>query len=688
MVQSQFADRKKNVSNRSRLLPVVVLAAITLLAFSNSFSAGFTLDNKGLILEDPRIRDVTGENVGLILQHTYWWPRGEAGLYRPFTTLSYLFNYAILGNADQPAGYHWINLLLHLGNVLLVYALARRLLREFWPSFLLSAMWAVHPLLTESVTNIIGRSDLLAGFATLSGLLMYLRSTETSGWRRVAWLIGLMAISAVGMFSKESAIVIAGVILLYELTWWKQRKQVKAMFWGLVAILLLAAAMLYQRFIVLGASPPAEFPFTDNPIVGAGFWTGRLTAIKLIARYIGLMLWPANLSTDYSYSQIRVFQGSVGDWAVVIGVLLLAAGAVSLYRWNRTAFFLIWFSAITFLPTSNLLFPIGTIMAERFLYLSTIGFLGCLVMLVFAIAKKREDQRIALILLSIMVIAFGIRTWFRNRDWQDQRSIVEANLKASPNSFKTHMVTAELFSAEGPDYNLDRAIDESEKSIAILDPLPDSLNTPLVYRNAGGEYLAKGDYQKALQALTRSITVDKATRERYDQNGGAEWARRHSTAPASTKGDPDTYWMLSVAYQKLGKSEEAASAASEALRLHPVNPAAYRQIADVFAAVHRTDDAAMALFQGLLMTSDVRLQSDLVNLYRADPSSCALKSGPGGPSLNLACDAVRKSLCPAAVEVLKAAIDRSRWDAAKKLKQTSLRDYGCPAEAFERILPD
>src|SRR5262245_32576888 len=142
MVRShQFADRKKNVSNRSRLLPGVVLAAVTLLAFSNSFSAGFTLDNKGLILEDPRIREVTAENVGLILHHTYWWPRGEAGLYRPFTTLSYLFNYAILGNADQPAGYHWINLLLHIGNVLLVYALARRLLREFWPSFLLSAMW-------------------------------------------------------------------------------------------------------------------------------------------------------------------------------------------------------------------------------------------------------------------------------------------------------------------------------------------------------------------------------------------------------------------------------------------------------------------------------------------------------------------------------------------------------------------
>jgi tetratricopeptide (TPR) repeat protein len=250
------------------------------------------------------------------------------------------------------------------------------------------------------------------------------------------------------------------------------------------------------------------------------------------------------------------------------------------------------------------------------------------------------------------------------------------------------MVAAEFFSSEGSDHDLERAIDESEKSIAILNSLPDSLNTPLVYRNAGGEYLAKDDYQKGLQLLLRSIAIDKATREAYDRNGGAEWARQHSTAAASTKGDPDAYWMLSEAYQKLGKSEQAATAATEALSLHPVNPGAYRQIADVFVAAHRTDDAAMALFQGLLMTSDVRLRSDLVNLYGTNPSSCAVKPGPGGPSLNLACDTVRKSLCRASLEVVKAAIDRSRWDAAKKLKQTSLRDYGCPAETFELILPD
>jgi hypothetical protein len=117
------------------MLSAAALALLTFLAFANSFSAGFVLDNKVHLLQDPRIRELTGQNIRLILQHTYWWPTGETGLYRPFTTLSYLFNYAVLGNAQEPAGYHWVNFFLHLVNVFLVYALARRLLAsDYLPS--------------------------------------------------------------------------------------------------------------------------------------------------------------------------------------------------------------------------------------------------------------------------------------------------------------------------------------------------------------------------------------------------------------------------------------------------------------------------------------------------------------------------------------------------------------------------
>src|SRR5690349_12332036 len=106
----------------------LALIALAALAFSNSFTAGLALDNQVLVTGDPRIREVTSQNIAQILHHTFWWPNGEAGIYRPFTTLTYLFNCAVLGNGSQPAGYHWINFLLHAVNVLLVFALMLHLL--------------------------------------------------------------------------------------------------------------------------------------------------------------------------------------------------------------------------------------------------------------------------------------------------------------------------------------------------------------------------------------------------------------------------------------------------------------------------------------------------------------------------------------------------------------------------------
>jgi tetratricopeptide (TPR) repeat protein len=683
------------------VLAGAALAILTFLAFSNSFSAGFVLDNKIHLLQDPRIRELTGKNIRLIFQHTYWWPTGESGLYRPLTTLSYLLNYAVLGNATEPAGYHWINFLLHLGNVFLVYALARRLLREFWPAFFAAALWAVHPVLTESVTNMIGRADLLSAMAILSGFLMYLKATESDGPRRLTWFAGVMAVTTVGAFSKESAGAILGVIPLYELTWWKVRKQGRALLLGCTATLLPIAAMLYQRSIVLAASQPAEFPFTDNPIAGAGFWTGRLTAIELIPRYLGLTLWPATLSSDYSYAQIPLAHGALQDWLACAVALAAVIIVIALYRWNRTAFFLASFAAITYLPTSNLLFPVGTIMAERFLYMPAIGLLACLVMAIYAAGKR--VKHFAPVVLCVIAIAFALRTWVRNGDWQDERAMAEASVRTSPNSYKVHGQLASVLYLNGAaGSDLDRAIKEADRALAILDSLPDSVNTPGIYRLAGGLHLAKGDslhehdssqgsdeYPKALQILERSVAIDKSVGAEYDRKGGAEWARRHPTVARFTKVDPEVRWMLAAAYWRLGKAPDAAAAASEALALHPKSPEGYQQISYVFAAQDRVDDAAVALIEGALITSNPNLRLDLMDLYRsAFRDSCAITEGPHGPALNLACDLVHRQFCTASVEVVKAAVEDERWDEARQRKQDLLHQYGCPAGPLEQILPN
>jgi tetratricopeptide (TPR) repeat protein len=677
------------------LLIGLVLCALTLLVYANSFRVGMILDNRGL-LQDPRIRAATSENVALIFEHTYWWPVGEAGIYRPLTTLSYLFNYAILGDGDRAAGYHWVNLVLHMINVLLVFAVGRRLLGRLGPAAMLAALWAVHPASTESVTNIVGRSDLLAAMATLSGFLLYVKSTQTAGARRLAWLVALGIVTAAGVHSKESAVMIVGVIALYELVWPGRRPWFNWLF-GFVATGIPIAAMLLQRASVLAASPPAEFPFTDNPIADAAFWTGRLTALKVMAHYLAQAVWPWRLATDYSYAQVSLVSGSAGDWISVAVTLLAAAGLVGLWRWNRTAFFLAGFALLVFLPTSNLLFPIGTIRADRFLYLPAAGLLGCVVMAAYALGSRMRSPRVAPVILLVLTAGFAVRTWARNAEWRDELTLASADVETSPRSFKLHRLMATtMFAADPSHANIDRVVEEIDKSLVILNPLPDLRNAPGTYHFAGAAYLAKGDrlqtagagnaetaYRRSRELLERCIQISKAYEQRRE-------ARYGKPAPGVVaRAEPEAYRLLSVVEQRLGNMDGALRAAHEAQRMAPQDPQMYNQIADVFLMREQGDKAAVVLMEGMLLTSDPGLRSRLVRLYGSstDPANCTLVPGPNGPGINPRCRIVLDHICAAASDVLTTLVDTGRRQEAMQKKQAFIGEYQCAPGPLNEVLP-
>lgn len=99
----------KVLAARTRLWIAAVLAAIAIAIYSNSLGDGFTLDSSFILLRDPRIQKATADNLKLILTKDYWFPNFDSGLYRPFTTLTFLFNYAVLGNGSSPLGYRCIS---------------------------------------------------------------------------------------------------------------------------------------------------------------------------------------------------------------------------------------------------------------------------------------------------------------------------------------------------------------------------------------------------------------------------------------------------------------------------------------------------------------------------------------------------------------------------------------------------
>jgi len=656
------------------------LWALALAAYTSSFNAGLVLDNRLVILNDARIQAVTSENAALILNQHYWYGNLTSELYRPLTTFSYLFNYAVLGNGPNPAGYHWVNFALHALNIALVCALALWILGELRLAVAVAALWAVHPVLTESITNVVGRADLLAAFGVLAALACHIRAGSARGGRRAWWLAALATATLVGMFSKESAIVAPAVILLYDLAF-ARRSPWRARAAGYAAAVLPCLLFLFVRGQVLAKAQVARIPFTNNPLAGADFWTGRLTALRVIGKYVVLLLWPGTLSADYSYNQIPLFRP--GDAAAVAGVALclgVAAAAAWAFFRNRPVFFFLALFLVALAPTSNVLLPIGTIMAERFLYLPALGFAGCVAIGLRA-ASRRLPAWAAPILLGAICAAFAARTYARNLDWATELSLMTSAAEAAPGSFKPHSSLAGIL----PD---SAATAEAERAMQILDPLPDERNNARAYVDVGVCYRREGDrtaarnrreadswYRKSLDALLRAESILR-TFDRVNQQENLRRGRGKTSFG---------WWALDLelgrTYLRLSQPRDAIEAFEQG-RLRALRPELFEELANAYLAMGTPRQATVVLTEAVWLNPDQpRLASELLELYRqTEPRSCAVLESGSTRSLNMDCPLVKDRLCTGLRDLARLAAAAAKPELAAQVEGVASREMGCPAE--------
>jgi hypothetical protein len=649
------AATPKDRSWRTHVLPAAALCALALVAYSNSFGTGFPFDNGTIILKDARVHSSTPENLHLIWTQEYWYGSTTTGLYRPLTTLSYLFNYTVLGNRDHPAAYHVINFVLHAVNLLLVYILGLIVFRNRIAALSMAALWGVHPILTESVTNIVGRADLLAALGVLGGLLCYIQNTRTG---KALWLAAGALVVLIGMFSKESAIVVIAIIVLYDLAFAKLRPL------AYVAIVAPILVYLYVRYGMLSNLGMGVVPFGDNPLTGAGLFTAEMTAITVIGRYLWLLLWPAHLSSDYSYNQVPLFSWS--DWQgmlAIVAVLAVLGMAVWAFRRNRTVFFFIAFFFVAIAPTSNLLVRTGTIMAERFLYLPAVAFAGCLVIAIQALSRKPAAAQIA---VAILCLVYAGRAFARNFDWRDDQTLWASAARNSPDSFKPHLILAEQWLAKPG--GLERAIQEVDRAVAIVDPLPDDRNVVRVYTIAGSCYRLKGENAKALALLLRGQKIDLAMLETVRRDYAA---RGRIVYPS---GWPPLYQEIARTDMALHEPRKAVDALEYAVVLRP-DPEFFSEMAQAWSAAAEPDRAATALMEGMALNPEAtQLGAELADLYRKTaPQSCALT--PTG--INMECPLVHAQVCAATNNAAQIQDRRGHRVEASAMRASAARDLGC-----------
>jgi hypothetical protein len=244
-----------------------------------------------------------------------------------------------------------------------------------------------------------------------------------------------------------------------------------------------------------------------------------------------LLVFPWNLSSDRSYNQIPLVTGfDVAAWSGVFSAALLLAVAVARRHKDPLMFWCAGFFGIALLPVSNLVIVIGSIMAERFLYLPAAAFAIAATALIYRSGLRRH----APIVLAIAVTLFGARAFIRNRDWKDDYTLASHDVQVAPASFKLHGIVARtLF--ENNVSNIDQAISEAEKAWEIVRRLPSAQVFTQTPTNLGVLYRIKGDtvggpgtprgaewYRQSLSVLEEARRDSQASGDAYDALQEAE----------------------------------------------------------------------------------------------------------------------------------------------------------------------
>lgn len=493
---------------RRALWPLIVALAGALV-YANTLRHDFVLDDIPLVRDNSEHHSLR-ELAALWLEP--YWPveqGGEAsGLYRPVTILSFILNRAWTG--PGPAGFHAVNVMLHACVCWMAWQASRRASTYYGTALLSGLLFAVHPIHVEAVAPVTGRAELLGAFFVLAAwqahrwALAGRRTTATALRMAAAALLYLLA-----LLSKENTLL-APLLFLVDDRWERRQAQGsdalrRAAVFGAYVLALCGALMLRAQALGGLFRGAQDRAFIDNPAAAAGAWTRLATALWVQVKYAWLLIWPLQLSSDYSFDAIPLVRSAqdVRFWIGCIWLLTLLAAFVWSLRHSRTLALAMALWLLFLLPSSNLFFPSGTIMAERLTYLASLG--GCLALghaaaralALWPGAFRRRSPQLAA-LFSIAALCLGLLAWRttrRNTVWRDNLTLALNDSQVTPRSAKLHAGAGIALHARG---NLEAARAAYGRALEIY---PEYAQ---IHFNLGQLMLDRHEAAQALQHLRQA----------------------------------------------------------------------------------------------------------------------------------------------------------------------------------------
>jgi tetratricopeptide (TPR) repeat protein len=532
-------------------------AAAAALVYLNAFGRQFVLDDVRLIHDNPRIRSLA--NVPHLFASSYWDVQGAQALYRPLVLASYAVNYAIHGLSTY--GYMATNVALHVTVSVLLFALVRAIGGSLFAATAAGLVFAVHPVHTEAVTGISGRSELLAALFFLAAILLH-HMARRVGPGAIVFRAGTAACFGLALLGKESAMTLILVVPAMDALVSAPRQNrepvngVSRVLTDYVSLVAVALGYLAVRRAVLGSITIAEGAIAplDNPLVpvttmplgermGATPAQAVMTAFAVMAEYARLLVWPARLSADYSYSQILLVT-SARDPRFLAGAVLAAAcvaGVVLLWRRRQIAAFGLAFFLLTFSIVSNLVVRIGTVCAERLMYLPSAGL--CIAVAIGAermTTTSRAWRRITYGVLAVSIVLASARTWTRNRDWANEVTLWTAAIQAAPHSARVQYEYGRLLLNQAQDAaqagqtaEAERLYGDARTHLATAVTIFPSYSLPI----DGLAIIAslRGRYDEALPLYARALQAWPGNYASLTNWASAQWEQSRRTGQRASE---------------------------------------------------------------------------------------------------------------------------------------------------------
>ena len=647
-------------STLSARLAILVLICAGALAYANSLSGPFIIDDAVTVVDNPHIRQLWPLSSALVTD------RESPVAGRPLVNLSFAINYAI-GGLDV-GGYHLVNLVSHVLCALLLFGVVRRTLllpslhladRSTPIALATALLWLVHPLNTEAVDYLTQRTELMMGACYLLTLYAAIRAQENSqvvprearlpgarepllkrapGW----WLVLAVVACGLGMACKESMVTAPVMVWLYDRIFFDGTRRLRWQFY-------VALAATWLVLVVLSWSGPRIH--SAGWSAGVSAWTYLLNQAVMIARYLRLTVWPADLVLTYGYPRPLTL-GNVLPAAMLV-VALLSVTVVALRLAPRLGFLGAWFF-VTLAPTSSIV-PIATeVGAERRMYLPLMALvlLGVLALdwltrhLHALAARPRREPVVWLVIVATLATGCGMATRSRNQEYQSGLTLAQTVLARWPTGYAHLLLATEMIAAgdhqaalgqlrqavaDAPraEYALGEELVKAGEWDAALDHLqafvrkePALLEVVSARNLIGRILMRRGELDAAADqfrlVLQMAPRFDEAHRNLADvlvagqrfSDAIGEYQRYVTDRPR----DAGALRNLGVAFQKMDRSAEAIVAFRQALSVDPADGVAARDAAIAELTLENYADTVAFARQALQVNPDDAVAHDLLGL--------------------------------------------------------------------------